>query len=117
MTVQLTGTSRLLSDYYGQSYTFTLSANTRVAVMVNGGMGYSNMMVSSSGTGGGGGMMGGGMMGGGTTGSGNVGPMGNNVAGTLTLADVQVNDNIQLMGYQDTTTGDFVVTWVLVWLY
>lgn len=38
MTVQLNGTSRLLSDQYDKLFTFALTANTRAAVLVNGGM-------------------------------------------------------------------------------
>lgn len=113
MTVLLNGTSRLLSSYYGQPFKFALNTNTQVAVMVNGGMGYNGMMVNPGMTNGG--MMGGGMMGN-SSGSGNS-QMSHNLGGSLTLADVEVNDNIQLLGYQDTTTGNFVITWILVWLY
>ena len=71
---------------------------------------------SSGGMMGGGGMTGGiGMMGN-SSGSGDS-QMGNQLGGGLTLSDVHVNDNIQLLGYQDITTGDFVVTYILVWLY
>ncbi len=100
MTAQLDGTSRLLRDSNGAPQNFVLSANTQVAAMVNGGMGYSSMMVNSNG---------------GTMGAGNT-QMGHNLGGKLTLDDVQVKDNIQLMGYQDIN-GNFVVTWILVWLY
>ncbi|MFZ0929060.1 MAG: hypothetical protein WAN11_10695 [Syntrophobacteraceae bacterium] len=122
-TVTLNGTSRLLSKYYGQQVTFTLSADTKVAVLINGGMGYSTMMVNptymmSNSSSGGGGMMGGsGMMSGGTSGGTISGSMGNSLGGSLTLADVKDGDNVQLLGYQDTTTGNFVVTLILVWLY
>ncbi len=128
ITVNLNGTSRLISSLYGQTYTFTLDPNAKVAALVNGGMGYNNMMVnssfmnsnsgSSSSNGGGGGMMGGASMGGGRMSKGQnlTGTMGNSLGGSLTLSDIQANDNVQLLGYQDSN-GNYIVNLILVWLY
>jgi len=139
MTVQLNGTSRLLRDSYGTDYTVVLDADTRFAGLSNGGMGgmmaatgsmmntiMNGMVNMNAYNGATTGMMNGntGMMDGNIKGNiantkAKMGPgqAGYGVEGKLTISDVQLRDNIQFMGYKDPTTGNLIVTWVLVWLY
>jgi len=100
MTVQLDRTSRLLKNYRGGMFDFVLSGKTQVVDMGNGGMGNNARNPDV------------GMMGPGP-GPGNPGHNGKH---KMSLSDVQVNDDIQLMGHENRTSGSFVVTGIQVWL-